>query len=410
MENTEAAQMLNNQKHILNKINTDKKQLLLSSSEDINKFTDLKAKLGWVDTDKIIDDKIRKVLELEDVQSKVVNSNVFTMDSIVKYCINNNYVLCLITEYKGQLSDELLGAIDNYAREKGLSLSSGAEIDCLYLLCPLKDIQDNSDDIKQSKRYKKSVLPKILLLEKVTDRRTHSENYYNLIFEIGTKKPITNLINSIFRTYTKSGNLINNSILYTLLFIILAIIGMFCKDVNYSWYFLPIASYLILAGLIIKTFVPSVNGSNRSYQDFPHVNVFADSTFRYMDCNSDIAKRYNFMYLFKRYDGESYHGKLLEYKNLVFKKFYISALIILTISFSVMSIFIRVNKMLILNKHNVTIILDGTNDKDEPISIHKDYYKTSVLTYDMNKTVLLMTEDAIEKRRIEAFDKAHPKK
>ena len=141
-QNTESEQMLNSQKAILNKINNEKKQLLLSSSEDNEKYASLKNKLGWVDTDKIIDDSIRKVLELENVQAKVVSSNVFTMDSIVKYCIANNYVLCSITEYKGQLSEELLGAIDNYSREKGLTLSSGAELDCLFLLCPLKDIQD----------------------------------------------------------------------------------------------------------------------------------------------------------------------------------------------------------------------------------------------------------------------------
>ena len=66
--------------------------------------------------------------------------------------------------------------------------------------------------------------------------------------------------------------------------------------------------------------------------------------------------------------------------------------------------------MLILNKNDVQIILSGTNDKDEPISIHYDYTKTGLLTFDRTKSTILMTVDAIEKRRVEAYDKAHPKK
>lgn len=407
MKNTEAEQMLNSQKTILNKINTDKKQLLLSCSDDIDKYAHLKTKLGWVDTDKIIDDSVRKVIELEDVQSKVVSSNIFTMDSIMKYCINNNYVLCSITEYKGQLSKELLEAIDNYATSKGLSLSSGAELDCLYLLCPLKDIKDNSDNIKKSKRYKKSTLSKILLLEKVTDRRTHSEDYYNLIFEIGTKKPITNLINSIFRTYTKSGNLLNNSIFYTSVFIILAIIGMFFKSVDYSWYFLPVTGIVITIILIFKVFLDSYNGFNRSYQDFPHVNVFADRDFYYTDTNREITQRYSFAWLYKKYNRDDFD--IMQYKNLVMKKFYLSALILIFTSFIIMSLFIRINKILVLNKANVVIIYDGVNDKEEPISIHRNYYKTGFLTYDMNKTTLLMTTEAVNKRRKEEYDRTHKK-
>lgn len=407
MKNTEAEQMLNSQKTILNKINTDKKQLLLSCSDDIDKYAHLKTKLGWVDTDKIIDDSVRKVIELEDVQSKVVSSNIFTMDSIMKYCINNNYVLCSITEYKGQLSEELLEAIDNYATSKGLSLSSGAELDCLYLLCPLKDIKDNSDNIKKSKRYKKSTLSKILLLEKVTDRRTHSEDYYNLIFEIGTKKPITNLINSIFRTYTKSGNLLNNSIFYTSVFIILAIIGMFFKCVDYSWYFLPVTGIVITIILIFKVFLDSYNGSNKSYQDFPHVNVFADKDFYYTDTNREITQRYSFAWLYKKYNRDDFD--IMQYKNLVMKKFYLSALILIFTSFIIMSLFIRINKILVLNKANVVIIYDGVNDKEEPISIHRNYYKTGFLTYDMNKTTLLMTTEAVNKRRKEEYDRTHKK-
>jgi hypothetical protein len=407
MKNTEAEQMLNSQKTILNKINTDKKQLLLFCSDDIDKYAHLKTKLGWVDTDKIIDDSLRKVIELEDVQSKVVSSNIFTMDSIMKYCINNNYVLCSITEYKGQLSEELLEAIDNYATSKGLSLSSGAELDCLYLLCPLKDIKDNSDNIKKSKRYKKSTLSKILLLEKVTDRRTHSEDYYNLIFEIGTKKPITNLINSIFRTYTKSGNLLNNSIFYTSVFIILAIIGMFFKSVNYSWYFLPVTGIVITIILIFKVFLDSYHGSNRSYQDFPHVNVFADRDFYYTDTNREITQRYSFAWLYKKYNRDDFD--IMQYKNLVMKKFYLSALILIFTSFIIMSLFIRINKILVLNKANVVIIYDGVNDKEEPISIHRNYYKTGFLTYDMNKTTLLMTTEAVDKRRKEEYDRTHKK-
>jgi hypothetical protein len=407
MKNTEAEQMLNSQKTILNKINTDKKQLLLFCSDDIDKYAHLKTKLGWVDTDKIIDDSLRKVIELEDVQSKVVSSNIFTMDSIMKYCINNNYVLCSITEYKGQLSEELLEAIDNYATSKGLSLSSGAELDCLYLLCPLKDIKDNSDNIKKSKRYKKSTLSKILLLEKVTDRRTHSEDYYNLIFEIGTKKPITNLINSIFRTYTKSGNLLNNSIFYTSVFIILAIIGMFFKSVDYSWYFLPVTGIVITIILIFKVFLDSYHGSNRSYQDFPHVNVFADRDFYYTDTNREITQRYSFAWLYKKYNRDDFD--IMQYKNLVMKKFYLSALILIFTSFIIMSLFIRINKILVLNKANVVIIYDGVNDKEEPISIHRNYYKTGFLTYDMNKTTLLMTTEAVDKRRKEEYDRTHKK-
>lgn len=408
MKNTEAEQMLNSQKIILNKINTDKKQLLLSCSDDVDKYNNLKTKLGWIDTDKIIDDSLRKVIELEDVQSKVVNSNVFTMNSIMKYCINNNYVLCSITEYKGQLSNKLLEAIDNYAKSKSLSLSSGAEIDCLYLMCPLKDIQDNSNNIKKSKRYKKSTLSKILLLEKVTDRRTHSEDYYNLIFEIGTKKPITNLINSIFRTYTKSGNLLNNSIFYTSIFILLSIIGMFIKNIDYSWYFLPIIGIIITLILILKTTLNSYNATNRGYNgDIPNINIFADNNFYYMDIDNNIAQRYNFMWLYKKYDNHD--NNIIRFKNLVLKKFYISALILVFTSFSIMSLFIRINKILILNKANVVIICDGVNDKEEPISIHKNYYKTGFLTYNMNKTTLLMTTEAVDRRRKEEYDRTYKK-
>lgn len=411
-QNTESEQMLNNQKVILNKINTEKKQLLLSSSEDSEKYASLKNKLGWVDTDKIIDDSIRKVLELEDVQSKIVDANIFTMDSIMKYCINNNYVLCSITEYKGSLNTELLQAIDDYATSKGLSLTSGAELDCLFLLCPLKDIQDNSEDIKKSKRYKKTNLSKILLLEKVTDKRTHSEDYYSLIFEIGNKKPITNLINSIFRTYTKSGNLLNNSIFYTSIFIVLAIIGVFIRHQDCAWYLLPVCSLAVVLILLIKSYIDSFNGPNRSSDDGGHLNVFADRDFYDMDCKDTIAQRYNFMWLYKKYNRDANYSIVNKYKNLVKKKFYISAFILIGLSFCIMSIGIRINKMLILNKADVVFNHDKyfNDDTQDYEAVTERYYKTGMLTYDVDRQVIDLSTKAVEKRRVEAYDKAHPKK
>lgn len=402
MKNSESKQILNNQKNLLNKISTEKKQLLLQCNDDINKHDSLKRKLGWIDTDNIIDNSIRKVIELEDVQSKIVDSNIFTLDSIMKYCINNNYVLCSITEYKGSLDNELLEAIDNYATSKNLSLTSGAELDCLYLLCPLKDVKTNSDDVKKSKRYKKSNLSKLLLLEKVTDRRTHSEDYFNLIFEIGNRKPITNLINSIFRTYTKTGNLLNNSLFFTSIFMLLFIIGILIKNNIYSWYILPIASCIVTIILILKAWLDSTTDSGT-------FNICADNDFRnYHDVRSkQIIERYNYVWLFKKYYKDSY---LNNYKQLAYNKFLISAIIIIGLSALLMQFTIRINKMIILNDKDITTVSNKyIKDDGKPYINYCEYHKTGILTYDKYEHEEDMSSEAIDKRRKEAYDKAHKK-
>jgi hypothetical protein len=180
---------------------------------------------------------------------------------------------------------------------------------------------------------------------------------------------------------------------------------MFFKSVNYSWYFLPVTGIVITIILIFKVFLDSYHGSNISYQYFPHVNVFADTYFYDTDTNREITQRYSFAWLYKKYNRDDFD--IMQYKNLVMKKFYLSALILVFTSFITMSLFVRINKMLVLNKANVVIIYDGVNDKGEPISIHRNYYKTGFLTYDMNKTTLLMTTEAVDKRRKEEYDRTH---
>lgn len=306
----------------------EKKVLLLGSSEKSSEFYNLKKNLNWHDTDEILNEELNKTLELNQRLKENIDSNILTQQYIFDYCLKNNYVLCNIKEYKGQIPNELLEAIAKYAKDNDLRLESDANIGQLFLLCRFSDIQGNNDNLNKSKRYKKGELPKIMLLEKLLNGNAYIENHYKIIFEMGVKKPIGNFINSLYKTSVKTLNFTNNILFFYLIIGLILIINTIVlvntrSNTYEAWYPILKLGWLgINITLLIKIFLSAIfdyrdsgsfNSLERNYKEWP-VN----------------DKKYNTSYLVN-YISAKYSYKLNVFKTKI-KDYTYCLLVLITFS------------------------------------------------------------------------------
>lgn len=388
-QKTETEYIIDKIKSKVDKLDKEKTQLLLNANHD-TKFNDLKKNLGWDDTDNVIDRETRTVIESLEIKNKLVDSSIFDDDSIYDYCISNNYVLANIRQYRGKLDSELLEAIEKYSKDCDMRLESDANLDCLFLLCPFSDVQENKQDIKKSKRYKNKELPKLILLEKIGDKRIYQDNHYKVIFEIGNRKPIINLVNSIFKTSIKTYNFLNNNIAWMIGFLISIIISILCTVFNdsfnsdYLYEVLPLFINIITLILFLKIILPIIAGDREE----PSFNFYNDGDY----------KRHNSGYIsYNNTDWLNYYRYFNIKKVINVRiKVYIGSIFILLCSYLLMNGLLRINKEVLLAKRNVVVI---ENNIKPGFDLRKTYIRTGLFQYDLNEELFDMSEKAIKKKK-----------
>lgn len=382
-KNTETNELLGNQKKILEGLDKEH-QLLLSADNKESQYDDVKRMIGWDDTDKVIREKYNKVLELKEITKKNIDATILDDESIWNYCIDNNYVITNIKNYKGQVPDELLAAISDYSKSADRRLDSNANLDELFILCRFVDTfgSDNSD-IKKSKRYKQGQLPKIMLLERQIKGNAYKENHYKIIFEIGVKTPITNLWNSIFKTHGKSDNLLAN----------FQVFGLICLGINI------IALLLTTVGKITPE---NVYFAFTGWKFIPTIITFVILTSTYSDYNNDFIGTYKH----KEYSDWKYKGwynhlsttlyndtnlKIFNLKKIKFKML-LSYIIMISIFLTISLFTVKLNNVILLSKQNV-LIYDITNGN----TITRDtYIRDGIFTYIHKIEVIDKTDPAEE--------------
>lgn len=397
-QNTETESMLKAQKAEAIKVTKEKETLLLNAPKSSD-YDDIKRNLGWNDTDVSIENQTRAVIEKEHVKKTLVSENILTNEAIYDYCIKNNYVLAKITEYKGQLSEELLKAIKDYRDSADIRLESEANLNNLYLLCPFSDVVANNSDIKKSKRYKKGELPKIMLLELHGDRRIYSSDYYKVIFEIGVRKTIRNTISSIFKTHTKTQNFINNVGVIGGLSLIFLITSAFCVfDNSYAFQGLPLYIDLVMVILILKIILPSMMSVN----DSPSFNYWNDNGYKNILDHTYATSNFNTSWLL------SNRRFTIKNKNLVRLKVHISFYIILLATYLILSFMVKVNQMVLLNKNSGKVTLvKSVVDKNGEFDYHTIHTKDGIFSYNTKIVKYDMSDEAVEKRRKEEYDRTY---
>jgi len=369
------------------KINNEK-ILLLGSSEQENKFYDLKKALRWDDYDKKIKEEDNKGLEI-DLASKENNCKVLSEETILEYCIKNNYVLCNLDEYKGKISIEMLEVLNTYLKNNDMNIASEANLNSLYILCRFKDINNNNVE----KRYKGKILPKILLLHKIDKGNKYKNNNYRVIDEQGELKTISNFIRSLYTTFTKTTNFFRAFITFfiiKLLFILLGFIvifnsndlGIFQNGILNKSSLTFLYFYIPLIVLIFKTIFPIMFGKGDEFNTF---NIHNDKNYEKLEYSS----KYLLCYLQRRYMNVKKFIPIVKLKNQIF---YWSLIILFILSFLFLN---RIQKLIILDKYKKIEILQ----KEEPIKPEKPKYYTKKMYIDVYKqqTKLTYTKEQITK-------------
>lgn len=384
-DNSEMNEMVNNQKDKLTKITKQKEQLLLLESGS-SEFDDLKKNLGWNDTDSLVEQEQREVIELESLQMGLVEHNILDEKTIYDYCIDNNYVIAPIKKYKGQLHVDLLKAIKDYSTNNDRRLESEANTNSLFILCPFSDVKEN-DGIKKSKRYKANELPKLLLLEKVSDSRVHTKEVFKVIFEIGTKKHITNKFNSLFKTLKSIDNFLEVFTIPTIIFLAIIFGTMiFIKDVDFIFYALP--------GLYITWNVISIGL-------FTGMILLSDIGHMYIDSKYDYLYNANWIYRFKNYS--------ILNENKITKKLVIGSLLVIALANVIFYLTIQSIQSYAVRKTPMTTI-SRIDHNEVPYDAYHTFSYDSWFTQKETVKEYNMSPVQVEKRRIEAYNKVHPKK
>lgn len=234
-----------------NDITQSKEKILLLESNIDTKYDNIKSLLGWDEEDKEIRYKTNKIVEKETILI-VEGKNILTEESVLNYCLDNNYVIVNIRDYKGRIPEILLEAISDYSTKNNIRLESEANLNNLILMCPFTDIRIS----KKPKRYKKGELDKIILLEKVNKGNKYSEQYYKVIAEVGKKRPLFNMIKSFFLTHTKIINHRNNSFVWFMIFGIHTIFSIIFGNDEYWFHMNNIILSIPLTILFIKAVIP----------------------------------------------------------------------------------------------------------------------------------------------------------
>jgi len=394
---TEVEELLADQKKSVNVLET-KKQLLLSA-EGEDKFSDLKSKLGWDDTDKTIMDSYRQVVEIQDVQQKNIDMSILTNESIWNYCVKNNYVLAKIDQYKGAIPEELLEAIDTYRK----SCTKYFDPNELFVLCRFSDVKGDNSDIKKSKRYKKGdVLPKILLLEKVTRGNTYHNEHYKVIFEMGEKTPIRNFITSVFFTHTKTANFLNNTILIGGISLLVSIIGLIillsCDNASdgtvfYGLTFIPAVFNLTYIILFLKMVLPNWF----SYKDDDiSVNCYTDAHFESTSSSADNSELFNTSWLSRHRELRIFNKTALSIKT------FISFIVIFAVYWILSFTLVTATKIATFKVDRIEVERT-THENGQKIT--DVYNQTGFFSYEVTQKYLDMSVKAQAKRLLEKKNK-----
>lgn len=381
----EIKSLLNIQKKDLDKVEKHK-VLLLGSGQENTKYDHIKEALGWDDTDKALRKETNKIVELAMLVKDNVDSQVLTQDILLKYCINNNYALINLRDYKGMIPDELLEAIDSYCKANDRNISSEANIANLFILCAFTDTRGNNDELKKSKRYRKNrSLNKIILLEKIDKGNSYSNTHFKIIAEKGEKRPISNLIKSIFMTHTKVANHLNYLVLFSCITAIVLIIGFLSENLtnNCQYYFLFKAiDWLLMIPitiLMLKSIWSSFIKFDTDLRSYPEVsyNDISEPHNRYYDKIHTKWFLTSFMHVHRQWFGDN--KRLLIIRNQI--AFWIMNIIFCLVFFGAA----HLQKIHALNKNKVIkyeIERVKAPDNINDIVTNEVYIKTGILSYD----------------------------
>lgn len=240
------------------------KVLLLGTGEEESKHDHIKSILGWNETDAIINDELRKTMELQAASDEHAGSIILSEHILIDNCIKDNYALANVRDYKGKIPKELLDAIYNYTNS-GNNLRLEANVNDLFLYFPLSELEANNNSLDTSKRYRKGSIDKIILFERILKGNKYKSDHYKVIHEMGRKKPIRNFYRSLYYTHalpTCFQETIGITSTVGGIILILTMLGILfgcgCYDnLNSPWF-----TYSILALLIIHISHIIVNRDN----------------------------------------------------------------------------------------------------------------------------------------------------
>lgn len=316
--NGEINNLLNVQNKQLCKIEEQKVLLLGSGSED-TKYDHIKEAFGWNDTDIALRRETNKAMEVSQRIKENIDSSILTEALLHEYCIANNYVLMNVRQYKGKISEELLEAINNHCVKNATSLSSEANIQNLYIVCPFSETRSDNTNLKKSKRYRKGNIPKIILLEKLDKGNRYAEQHYKTIFEIGKIDKISNVFKSIYFTHPKSGNHFNSFLFFGGILLILLIItyivcyvGTFTKaSFNGIWYFTQTFLYTGVLAMILTSLLPQVSESEQ------FINHSYDRNYDRVDKERYAVKWFVTSFMFRQHEDVKIVKKLSFWRNQI---------------------------------------------------------------------------------------------
>jgi len=404
-QKTELNIILENQNKKFENITNINNTLLLTTGED-SQLDDVKRSLGWDDTDRVIRSKYNKVLELNQIKEKNIDFTILNIESIYDYCIDNNYVIVNIKDYKGKITKELLQAISDFSKKQDLRLNSDSNLKNLYVMCRFCDVNgESNNNVNKSKRYSQKELPKIMLLEKVDKGIRYTEDFYKVIFEMGSKTPITNFINSIFKTHGKTRNILNYFMLYGGLFFLYLLISTLLTTIgdvtknNISFIHSNLTNELLIATSIILIINYLIPTAHRNHED----SIVSYKHSNYKEYFQDGRYKYITDYLFHHNEIVILNLKKIKFKVML-------SFIMMFTSFVLLSSFInRLTKIIVLSKlpNQTSILVEQFTEKDK---LH--FYKvstlkrTSLLNY--NKTTKI--EDHTPKPVIKKILTKKPKK
>lgn len=212
MENQLTDKLLNDQKLIETTVQNNE-QLLLSTGND--EYNHIKKAFGLDDTDKVIDNQKRRLIELNARKNQYNSNKIIDEEFLIKFCMDNGYVLTKLDHYKGKLSKEMLKSIDDYCKSTGHSLSSDNHYG-FYILCSFNDVEADNYDLKKSKRYSKSQSNKFIILFKLSNGNTYQNSHYDYVYEEGKLNSLTNLKNKLFNVHVNQK--------FTLIFFIVGLV------------------------------------------------------------------------------------------------------------------------------------------------------------------------------------------
>jgi hypothetical protein len=249
-ENKEINSILAIQKKQVDKLEEQKEVLLLETGQnDVHR--ELKHVLGWDEVDSNLEKALRKTIEAFTLSKKFEGTEVVSEETLMIYCLKNNYVIVNLSEYKGYLHKDMLDAIAEHLKQNSLNLQSESNVQTLKILCPFTEVNNKvSENAKRSVRYNPAKASKVLLLEKIDPRSTVNV-HYKVLSEYGKVDRVKNFINSIFLTHPRTANFAMTATLFslvTMVFFIIRFIIQASEDVfnPIDWTNALIASSLVL--------------------------------------------------------------------------------------------------------------------------------------------------------------------